>query len=211
MTTATLPLDQVARRIAQQETELTKLYHEYAARKNQLGELTRRQQTLQTQRNQVESQIQAVTLGSAPSAAAPAKPNSEAKPQKAFTYVTLPDLLIPLLREAQGQPLTSRQLTDAALRRGFTTTSRNPSGGGDGVPQWQQGFPSRRLCGAYEDGRSGKRARSRLPLEETVADYAKSSAHTRHNLPTMNGCGLARRVRFLQRKRRFFKRRARLD
>ena len=128
MTTATVHLDQVAQRIAQQEAELEALRREYAARKNQLGELTRRQQTLQAQLNQVESQIQALTLGSAPAATAPAKPSPEAKPRKVVTYATLPDLILPLLRDAQGEPLTTRQLTDAVMRLGFSTTSRNPYG-----------------------------------------------------------------------------------
>lgn len=131
MTTTTVSLQDLAQRITQQETQLRTLRREYQTRREQLATLMRRKQQLEAQLGRVEAGIAAVTQGGAsrtvtpPPSAIPAKRGTPLPRSKPSASGSLPDLLITLLREAKGQPLSPRQLTDAVKRRGYTTTSRN--------------------------------------------------------------------------------------
>ena len=63
MTTTAVPLDEFARRIAQQQAELEALRQEYQARQAQLADLNSRKHELQEQLVQVENEIRTVTQG----------------------------------------------------------------------------------------------------------------------------------------------------
>src|SRR5436309_1197723 len=79
MTVATLPLDQILQRIAQQEAELQALRQEHTARQKQLDGLNRRQQELQAQLQQVEEQIRGLTGAGTVPAVPPTPPDAQAK------------------------------------------------------------------------------------------------------------------------------------
>ena len=64
MTQSTIPLQDLAQRISQQQAELAKLRQEYESRQAQFQELTRRKETLQTELRQVEAEIHGIGLGS---------------------------------------------------------------------------------------------------------------------------------------------------
>ena len=57
MTTSTVPLQDLAQRITQQETQLRSLRREYQTRKEQLATLMRRKQQLEAQRQRVVGAI----------------------------------------------------------------------------------------------------------------------------------------------------------
>jgi hypothetical protein len=129
MTRSTIPLQDLAQRINQQQAELTQLRQEYEARQTQLQKLTRRKEELQTQLRQVETEIQRLGYGSQPpkskpaagSAAKPAPPKPGTKPSG---HVTLAQLLVEIVAQA-GRPLPIQQLVAEVVRRKYVTTSQN--------------------------------------------------------------------------------------
>ena len=130
MTTTAVPLDEFARRIAQQQAELEALRQEYQARQAQLTDLNSRKQELQEQLAQVENEIRTVTLGKIPRppSVAPAAPKAK-KPVsgsqvKPTPPGSLPQVLKILVREAK-QPMTVKELTEELVRRKFPTTSKD--------------------------------------------------------------------------------------
>jgi Tfp pilus assembly protein FimV len=130
MTRSTIPLQDLAQRISEQQDDLAKLHQEYETRQAQLQELTRRKEALQTQLQEVEGEIQGVGQGSAlppKPAAAPAMPTKPAtiKPgAKPSGSVTLAQLLVQIVAEA-GRPLPIKELADEIVGRKHPTTSRN--------------------------------------------------------------------------------------
>ena len=107
----TVPLDQVAQRIARQAAELEALRRDYEARKRQLADLTRRKQQLQSQLDKVETDILALTGGSTPAPAVKPRPAVAKGKSKSKSGVSLPEMLQQVLRDL-GCPLTHRQLVE---------------------------------------------------------------------------------------------------
>ena len=131
MTRSTIPLQDLAQCISQQQDELDKLRREYEARETQLRELTRRKEALQTQLQQVEAELRGVGQGSAvppePAAAAPtmpAKPATTKTGTKPTGSGTLGQLLVQIVAEA-GRPMPIKELAAEVVRRKYATTSRN--------------------------------------------------------------------------------------
>jgi TolA-binding protein len=114
-------LRDLQQQITQRERELQALRQELETRQNQLARLASRKEQLQAQLRQVEADIATLAARSPaqPAAAVPPTP-----PRPAPAQPRLADLIITLLRHA-GQAMTSRQLRDEALRRGYQTSSRN--------------------------------------------------------------------------------------
>ena len=111
-------VEDLQQQITQREQELRTLRQELESRQNELARLASRKEQLQTQLRQVEAEIAALAARSpARPAAVPTTPPAPAQPR-------LADLIVTLLRQA-GQAMTSRQLRDQALLRGYQTTSRN--------------------------------------------------------------------------------------
>jgi hypothetical protein len=130
MPTTAVSLDNLAQRIAQQESELEALRQEYEVRQARLADLARRKQELEGQLRQLEAEIEAVDRGEAvqsppePGTAPPAKAAALAPSVKPAKSQTLADFLVGLVRRAKG-PLTARQLADEVVRCKFPTSSRN--------------------------------------------------------------------------------------
>jgi hypothetical protein len=127
MPDTTLPLDNLTKRIAQHEAELERLRQEYEARQARLAELARQREGLQGQLRQVEADIQAVTQGQAPRAAATQTAKvSPARPAKLVPALSpkLADALVEVAREA-NRPMTARELGEQLVLRKFPTNSGN--------------------------------------------------------------------------------------
>lgn len=136
MTTRVIPLQALAQRINQQQAELDKLRQEYEARQADLRRYALRKEELQAELLRVETEIQGLAQGAKPPAsvaptAAPAAPKrpvakaSSPKPTPAPAEpLTLPKLLLQIVREAKG-PMTVKTLTEEAVRRNYVTTSKN--------------------------------------------------------------------------------------
>lgn len=117
-------LDTLHQRIAQHERELKALKEE----RDRVGALIRRKEELQNQLQQVETEIAALSSGASATpeqrkAAAPPAPPPKAPAPK--SQPKLGELILVLLRES-GKPMTARQLSEAALRRGFQPTAQDP-------------------------------------------------------------------------------------
>src|SRR5262245_53389512 len=112
--------------IAQREQELQALREQLHTRQSHLSELERRKQQLQKQLRQVEKEITALartaTTPSAPTTSTPPTIPAEAS---RGSQPRLGELIVTLLREGK-QPMTARQLHDAAQRRGYQSSSRDP-------------------------------------------------------------------------------------
>lgn len=123
------PLDDLAQHIAQQEAKLASLRQEYQARQGTLAQLTRRKEELTTKLQEVEAEISSLVGAGKPSAEKPrrkktrAKATAARKGSVAKPPVTLPNFVLTVLREAQGEVVPLQQLTEAAARRGFTSRS----------------------------------------------------------------------------------------
>src|SRR5207302_10411223 len=124
MTSSAIPLQDLAQRISQQQTELQKLRQEYEARQAQLQELAHRKKQLQDQLRQIDAQILGIGQGktlpvSKPSvrATAPAK-----RRKKLGRTISLPQLLIDIVSKA-GRPVTVKELAHEVVRRKYHTTS----------------------------------------------------------------------------------------
>jgi hypothetical protein len=138
MATATLPLKDLARRIAAQESQLQALRREYEARQAQLNSLTRQKDELQAQLQHAEAEINAVVQGQVratpPGAAKPAPPaaakgnaaaRQQAKPEpQPAQPQSLARLIVTIVGQA-SRPMTVPQITDEVRRRGFRSASRD--------------------------------------------------------------------------------------
>ena len=111
------PLENLAQRIAQQQSELETLRREYESRQAQLADLARRKEELQSQLQQVEAEMNAITQGS--SAKAPPGPT-----QQAALLHTLPQVLVDIVGAA-SRPMRVKEIAGELIRRKFPTTSRD--------------------------------------------------------------------------------------
>ena len=118
---AAAPLENLAQRIAQQQSQLETLRREYQARQDRLVDLERRKKELQSQLQQVEADIDAVTRGNTLQKAPPSRPKASAN-VKAHQPQTLPDAIVEIVRQAGG-PMRVKQITEELVRRKFPTTS----------------------------------------------------------------------------------------
>src|SRR6266851_1598857 len=113
-----IPLQDLARRLSQQESELQALRRELEVRQHQVADLTRRKEGLLTQLQQIDGEIAALVTGSRPAAAGPGSrrpgrpevapatnkaPTRVASPQSsAAGEMSLPKLIVEMLRAASG-------------------------------------------------------------------------------------------------------------
>ena len=139
MPTVSVPFQDLAERIQQQEAELAQLRQELESRRGHLSELTRRKEELQAELAKVEKDIAAMGQASVvkPTAPAPRTPPSTggSKPSpavmgvskpatKASERVSLPTYLVGLVRQAKG-PITTKELAAKVVRNKFPTTCKN--------------------------------------------------------------------------------------
>ena len=127
MTATAVPLESLAQRIAQQQSELESLRQEYEARQARLADLNCRKEELETQLHQIDAQIQAVgrgetplTSGTVPSGR-PAAPTRNVRPVRGQR---LADVLVEMVRRAKG-PVTVKQMADGVVAQKFPTTSKD--------------------------------------------------------------------------------------
>jgi hypothetical protein len=138
----TTPLNDLARRITNQEAELQKLRREFEERQRKLASLTQRKEALQAQLRLIEAESAVLVAGVPRKTTVPRpKPTKAAKRQPANNgksrltkppapsrnsepELTLPHLIVRIVQEARG-PLTVTHIAKEALRRGFTSTSSN--------------------------------------------------------------------------------------
>ena len=129
MPTVSVPFQDLAHRIAQQEAELAKLRQELESRRGHLAELTRRKETLQNELAKVEKDIEAVgqagvlkpTVSATRTPATTSVSKAAAKP---FEGMSLPTYLVQLVGKAKS-PITAKELTEEVVRNKFPTTSKN--------------------------------------------------------------------------------------
>ena len=128
MASATVPLQDLAERIQQQEADLAQLRQELESRRSQLSELTSRKVELQAELAKVEKDIEAVgqasVLEPTVSTAGAAKAGSSKVTVKPSGGVSLPAYLVQLVRQAKG-PITAKTLAEEVVRNKFPTTSKN--------------------------------------------------------------------------------------
>src|SRR5215469_14764695 len=113
-------LTDLQQQITQREQELLSLRRELESRQNQVTELTRRKEKLQRQLQQVKKEITALanaTPATPKQSQSVASPSSSATP-RVTDQPRLIDLMVLMLREG-GRPMTARQLTAEAQRRGL--------------------------------------------------------------------------------------------
>jgi hypothetical protein len=131
MSHSAIPLHDLAQRIDQRQAVLETLRREYASRQQQLEELTQRKLQLQAQLQQVEAEI--TGFGQGPASAtkpakatkpAPAKTAPAAPSNGAVAPLSLPKLLVQIVREAKG-PVTIKELVSEVVRRHYPSTSKN--------------------------------------------------------------------------------------
>jgi hypothetical protein len=135
------PLNDLARRISNQEAELLSLRREFEERQRKLASLAKRKQALQTHLRQIEAETALLVTGKA--AAGRSKQAKRAKRQPAKetksrltkapgsrgelgtdVALTLPHLIARIVQEARS-PLSVSQIAKEALRRGFKSASSN--------------------------------------------------------------------------------------
>jgi hypothetical protein len=119
-------LTDLQQQIALREQELQALREQLHARQSHLSELERRKQQLQKQLREVEKEITALAR-TATTPSEPAAPAAPTVPSEASreSQPRLGELIVTLLREGK-QPMTARQLHDAAQRRDYQSSSRDP-------------------------------------------------------------------------------------
>jgi hypothetical protein len=119
-------LTDLQQQIAQREQELQALREQLQTRQSHLRKLERRKQQLQKQLRQVEKEMTAVAR-TATTLSESATPMAPTVPSKASggSQPRLGELIVTLLREGK-KPMTARQLNDAAQRRGYQSSSRDP-------------------------------------------------------------------------------------
>lgn len=131
MTTVnTVPLENLAQRIAQQQAQLERMRREHKTRRNQLATLMRRKKTLQQQLQRVDGQIQAIAgaagARSSPSPSTPSKSSRSSKRKPVKGARPMSAVLVDLVRQAGGKPITVGQLTEEVIRRRIPTSSSKP-------------------------------------------------------------------------------------
>ena len=119
-------LTDLQQQIAQREQELQALREQLQTRQSHLRKLERRKKQLQKQLRQVEKEITAL----AKTATTPSEPTTSTPPTipsaaSGGSQPRLGELIVTLLREGK-RPMTARQLNDAARRRGYQSSSRDP-------------------------------------------------------------------------------------
>jgi hypothetical protein len=120
-------LADLQQQITQRERELQALRQELETRQHELARLSSRKEELKAQLRQVEADIAALAASSPPRPAAAAMPTAAVPPTPAPAAPAQPrlaDLIVGMLRPS-GTAMTSRQLRDEALRRGYQSSSRN--------------------------------------------------------------------------------------
>jgi hypothetical protein len=122
MANTAIPLQDLAKRISQQQAALEKLRQEYQARQTHLRELTRRKEHLQAQLHQVEAEIHGLDKGVPPAAKPAAKPG-----KKPAGGVSLAQFVIEVVTAA-GRPVTAEELAAEVVRRKFPTSGPNLAG-----------------------------------------------------------------------------------
>jgi hypothetical protein len=144
MTTALL--DDLAQRISQQQSALQTLRHELQTRRQQLADLNQRKKGLVSQLREIDQEIATLAGGTKPSKGKTTRPQSGTHKAKGARTPSrqgvvsqrapsaslvqkngkqsLPNLLLAILREMR-RPMTVRELTKEARRRGFRTKSKN--------------------------------------------------------------------------------------
>lgn len=120
MKTTAVPLNHLAQRIAEQQSELENLRQEYEARQARLADLDSRKNALEAQLRQIEAEIQAVARGTKPLSA----PRPTPTPATSATPPTLAEFLQELVRRSSS-PLTARELAGEVVRQKFPTTSKD--------------------------------------------------------------------------------------
>jgi hypothetical protein len=140
MSTATIPLHDLARQITAREAELAKLRQEYAQRNSKLTELNRRKEALQQQLQQLEKELQ--EAGKKQDSHAPAKapvakkatpmPSAAPKLTVAKTSLSsepmsLPKFLVHLVEQAD-HPLSAKELAQEVVRRKYPSKSKDLAG-----------------------------------------------------------------------------------
>ncbi len=123
MAKTAIPLQDLAKRIRQQQAELEKLRQEYQVRQAHLSDLTRHKEELQAQLRQVEAEMQGLDKGVTPAA----KPAPAKAGKKPTSGVSLSQFLIQTVTDA-GRPVTAKELATEVVRRKFPTTSHNIPG-----------------------------------------------------------------------------------
>jgi hypothetical protein len=129
MPTVSVPFQDLAERIQQQEAELAKLRQELESRRTKLSELTRRKEELQAELAKVDKDIESIgharvlepTVSAAPT---PAKTGSSKTAAKPISGVSMPAYLVQLVRQAK-RPITAKELAEEVVRNKFPTTSKN--------------------------------------------------------------------------------------
>jgi uncharacterized protein YhaN len=129
MTTVSVPFQDLAHRIQQQEAELAKLRQELESRRGHLAELTRRKEELQAELAKVEKDIEAVGQAGVlkPKVSAthtPATTSGSKATANPFEGMSLPTYLVHLVGKAKS-PITVKALTEEVVRNKFPTTSKN--------------------------------------------------------------------------------------
>jgi hypothetical protein len=113
--------------IAERERELKALREELESRKDHVAALIRRKEELRNQLRQVEKELAALSAG-APAATEQPKPAAPSAPTPGTPAKDRPklgEMIVVMLREA-GKPMTARQLSEEAHRRGFQSASNDP-------------------------------------------------------------------------------------
>ena len=127
MPATAVPLDTLAQRIAQQQSELESLRQEYEARQARLADLNRRKAELKTQLGQIDAEIEAVGRGETDlnsreiHSSRPAIPTRNVKPAR---RQKLADVLVDMVRQAKD-PITARQMAEKVIAMKFPTTSQD--------------------------------------------------------------------------------------
>ena len=118
MTSPTIPLENLAQRIAQQQAELDILHQEFEARQSRLADLKHRKEELQTRLQQIIAEIQAVDGGAATvsAEAAPATPVTPEPSASTSGPLSLSNLVVGLVRGSQG-PVTVKRLAEEVRAR----------------------------------------------------------------------------------------------
>jgi len=129
MSTVSVPLQDLAERIQQQEAELAILRQELESRRRHLSELTRRKEELQAELAKVEKDIEAVAQAGVsepkvPAVRTPVITGSSKANAKPVGEVSLPTYLVQLVRQANA-PITVKALADEVVRNKYPTTSKN--------------------------------------------------------------------------------------
>jgi hypothetical protein len=136
MPTTTVPLDNLADRIAQQQAELESLRKELEARQTRLAKLNEKKDILEQRLRQLDADIEAVNQGKTPlrrpakpavtaSPAHPTRPKKKApSPPDAKPPKRMADLLVDIVSETNG-PVTAKPLAEELQKRGFFTESPN--------------------------------------------------------------------------------------